>query len=137
MWPKYEFSDWMLYEERYWHEAPEQPGVVQTRDAKTGKTMFFTSTREGSVNPPSVRGRLGNRDPAKNFRMLSGHEKCLIKGGGKLEFRFAITNSAEDALNLKKLLIHRHVREHGNKWDWQVSKQCPRGRSGGCTICKE
>ena len=134
---KYEWCDWMPYEHKYWENTAETPGVVQTRDAETMETMFLSHTRDGSVNAPSVRGRLSTRDPAKNFRNLSGHEKYLVKGGGKLEFRYAVTNSAEDALALKKLLIHQHVEEHGNELGWQVSRQCPCGRGGGCRVCKE
>ena len=36
---KYEFSDWMPYENKYWHAAAENPGIVEIRDVTSTQDM--------------------------------------------------------------------------------------------------
>jgi hypothetical protein len=134
MYLKYEFCDSMPYEEKYWCHAPDQPGVMQTRDAATLQITFISYTRGGSL-----RLSLGQKDPNKNFGNLSGYEKNLVKGGGKLEVRYAVTDSVGKALDLRNFLLHKHVAKHGYRplGQKQTPTQCPVGRSGGCPACQK
>ena len=128
---KYEFCDWMPYEEKYWRNAPEEPGVVQTRVAMNGEYTFIGCSQD-------IKGYLKRRDP-KKYTDLSGCEKNLVDGGGELEVRYAVTDSIKEVEDLKHCLIHKYKEEHDRLPYGQklTPSQCPRGRSGGCTICKE
>ena len=133
---KYEFCDWMPYEEKYWRDAPLLTGVVETRPIRTSGVKSFIG---GPLGETGIRGYLARRDPEKNRGNLSGWEKHFVADGGELEVRFALTTSIEEAVNLKKCLIHRYKEKHGRLPCGQIQtpRLCPRSRSGGCTICKE
>ena len=132
MYPKYEFCDWMPYEEKYWCHAPGEPGVMETRDALTGEKLFDTRSK-------NLWKSFKRKDPKLNPGTPSEYEQQLVKSGGELEVRYAVTDSIKEAEDLKHCLIHKYKEEHDRLPYGQklTPSQCPRGRSGGCTICKE
>ena len=126
----------MPYEKKYWCNAPLLAGVVETRPVEPSGVKSFIGCPLGKNG---IRGYLARRDPEKNRGNLSGWEKHFVADGGKLEVRFALANSIEEAVDLKNCLIHRYKEKHGRLplGQIQTPRLCPRGLSGGCTICKE
>ena len=131
---KNEFCDWMRYEKKYWCTAPGEPGVLETRDASTKEKLFITGTEGGSLLKS-----LERKDPKLRPGTPSGYEKQLVNSGGKLEVRYAVTDSVGKAIDLRNFLLHKHIEKHRRLPLGQIRtpRLCPRGRSGGCTICKE
>ena len=99
---KYEWCDWMPYEKKYWCTAPGKPGVMETRDALTGEKLFDT----GSKN---LWKSLERKDPKLNPGTPSEYEQQLVKSGGKLEVRYAVTDSVDKALDLRNFLLHEAI----------------------------
>ena len=129
------FTNWTPYAEQPWRNAPRLPGVVETRNSNTKEHTFIGSATGGT----GIQGYIERRDPVDNWDNLSGYEKELSNPGGTLEVRYAVADSKEQAEQQRNLLIHKYREEQGRLplGQRQTPRLCPRGRSGGCSICKE
>ena len=127
----HEFCDWMPYQKKYYCTVPEQPGATEKRDANTGEKLFITYTRR------TLRYSLEIKDPKLHPGTPSEYEKKLVKNGGAIEFRYAVTDSVDQAKDLRNFLLHRHVAKYGNRpiGQKQTPAQCTVGRDGGCNVC--
>ena len=133
---KYEFSDWITYEKRYWNEAPNEPGVIETRDRNSGEKLFISATVGGNLWKS-----LKRRDPNDNPSELSEYEQEVALGldNGRLEFRYAVTATSHKAKDLRNFLLHQYIAKHGKRPLGQklLPSQCPVGYSEGCPSCKK
>jgi hypothetical protein len=83
--------------------------VLWKREMQAPKKKLFTTGTNGG----SLWTFLERKDPTLHPGTPSKYEKQLVESGGKLEVRYAVTDSVDKAIDLRNFLLHQHIEEHG------------------------
>jgi len=103
------WSQWWPLERGSITGVPERPGVYEISCQAASCIVFIGS----AAGRGGLRQRLGQRVNAPE-RNLSAYEKRLRKQGCRLMFRYAESDSGEQARDWESVWINKYKRHHGH-----------------------